>query len=230
MDLVKDKPLASSKIQTKSVLPTNFLFQDEVDDKLSLKKSFLNKRFNYSYLKEYQSFVPEVLLDQIVKNVKADVSCNLESFDFTTYGVLLVIDITGFSYFISKIENDTQSKKVTENFFLMIVNISHKYNGDVYKFCHDSIIILWDLQSNEAPNHLKAATVNLATNCALFMMENINVYIRSVITKSQVVPEMTGNSCFQDSFPESDSLLSRFGLSVGHVRSVSLVITTIYYY
>ena len=227
MDL-KDKPLASSRLQTKSVLPSNFFFQDQMDDKLTLKKSFLSKRFNYSYLKEYQSFVPEVLLDQILKNVKDDATCNLESFDFSTYGVLLVIDISEFSHFISKIENDSQVKKATQIFFHMIVNISHKYNGDIYKFCHDSIIIIWNLQSNEVPDHFKATTVNLATNCALFMMENINLYIRSVITTSQA-PEMTGNSYFQDSFSESDSPLFRVGLSVGHIRSVSLVITTYHY-
>jgi class 3 adenylate cyclase len=107
---------------------------------------------NKDHLLPFSKHVPNILIRQsIVKLAERFVSNRDEGTDFVHepsmdrfYGVLLFVDISGFTQLSSRMNVDDLRTHINA-YFTLIISIVSKHGGEVVKFAGDALYIIWQI-------------------------------------------------------------------------------------
>lgn len=99
---------------------------------------------------KYERHVPRILMRQLTASF-----CTLPSISSTSFqptiarfqAALLFVDISGFTVLSQKLDVD-HLRLFINAYFTKLINIVHKYGGDVCKFAGDALFIIWQVDAN----------------------------------------------------------------------------------
>lgn len=84
------------------------------------------------------------------------------------YGVLLFVDISGFTALSQKLDVD-HLRQFINAYFKKLIDIVRKYGGDIVKFAGDAMFIIWPVQYDRAGSGIfPFLRLNYSTNRLLF--------------------------------------------------------------
>lgn len=100
------------------------------------------------------------------------------------HGVLLFLDISGFTVLSQRMTVESLQKHIN-NYFSKMINIIHTYEGEVIKFAGDALYVVWktsivdpftffDKSIDEGENSDIKININKAVHCALHINKECN--------------------------------------------------------
>jgi len=94
------------------------------------------------------------------------------------YGVLLFVDISGFTY-LSQNYPVEDFKTFINEYFTKIMNLVVSFGGEVVKFAGDALYAIWSSAMPEADSNNHQANIEKCTSCAIAIAIDCNKYIIS---------------------------------------------------
>lgn len=150
---------------------------------------------NDIYFDKFNKHIPRILQRQIIsklanqyvfdaegnRNVKkkiTDIDIAASNSINRFHGTVLFVDISGFTVLSQRLKVDELRNQINA-YFKKILDIAHKYDGDVIKFAGDALYILWQTKMNGKGRDFSADCkegVEKATACGLEINSSCSNY------------------------------------------------------
>lgn len=159
---------------------------------MTAKLKVTRKKYCFSFLKDFTTFVPKVLVHNIMDLIKRENEAySIAPFTHKAFAAVVIADVAGLTHLASEVQLEVL-KMYINNFYKNIIEVIDIHRGDIIKFCGDSLVVSWMVDA-DSPVEAHESAVCMAANCCVQLVE-----------ACQLFPSTAYNSTLSDCFEDDE--------------------------